>query len=139
MKMEKTGCSETSAYKIQTPGNYPEERIQHSEQDESSKSCKYSANFFSETTSCTAVLLRTGLNNNATFNELIFVTADEMCSTVDHTKHQREHTTLGWTHFVTADETCSTVDHTKHQREHTTLGWTHFVTADEVCSTVDHT
>ena len=28
MKMEKTGCSETSAYKIQTKGNYPEESIQ---------------------------------------------------------------------------------------------------------------
>ena len=28
MKMEQTGCSETSAYKIQTPGNYPEENIQ---------------------------------------------------------------------------------------------------------------
>ena len=27
--MEQTGCSETSAYKIQTPGNYPEENIQH--------------------------------------------------------------------------------------------------------------
>ena len=25
MKMEKAECSETSAYKIQTPGNYPEE------------------------------------------------------------------------------------------------------------------
>jgi len=29
MKMEQTVCSETSAYKIQTPGNYPEENIQH--------------------------------------------------------------------------------------------------------------
>jgi len=29
MKMEQTECSETSAYKIQTPGNYPEEDIQH--------------------------------------------------------------------------------------------------------------
>jgi len=29
MKMEKTECSETSAYKIQTQGNYPEENIQH--------------------------------------------------------------------------------------------------------------
>ena len=29
MKMEKTECSETSAYKIQTPRNYPEENIQH--------------------------------------------------------------------------------------------------------------
>jgi len=38
MKMEKTECSETSAYKTQTPGNYPEENIQHSEQGESLKS-----------------------------------------------------------------------------------------------------
>jgi len=29
MKMEQTECSETSAHKIQTPGNYPEESIQH--------------------------------------------------------------------------------------------------------------
>jgi len=29
MKMEETECSETSACKIQTPGNYPEESIQH--------------------------------------------------------------------------------------------------------------
>jgi len=29
MKMEQTEFSETSAYKIQTPGNYPEESIQH--------------------------------------------------------------------------------------------------------------
>jgi hypothetical protein len=28
MKMEQTGCSETLAYEIQTPGNYPEESIQ---------------------------------------------------------------------------------------------------------------
>jgi hypothetical protein len=27
--MEQTECSETSAHKIQTPGNYPEENIQH--------------------------------------------------------------------------------------------------------------
>jgi len=38
MKMEQTECSETSAYKIQTPWNYPEESIQHSEQGESLKS-----------------------------------------------------------------------------------------------------
>ena len=31
-------CSETSAYKIQTLGNYPEEGIQHSEHGESLKS-----------------------------------------------------------------------------------------------------
>jgi len=29
MKMEQTECSETSAYKIQTPGNYPEENIEN--------------------------------------------------------------------------------------------------------------
>jgi len=28
MKMEQTECSEMSAYKIQTPGNYPEQNIQ---------------------------------------------------------------------------------------------------------------
>ena len=33
-----TECSETSAYKIQTPGNYTEESIQHSEHGESLKS-----------------------------------------------------------------------------------------------------
>ena len=33
MKMEQ--CSETSAYKIQTPGNYPEENMQHTEHGES--------------------------------------------------------------------------------------------------------
>ena len=30
MKMERTECSETSAYKIQMLGNYPEESVQHS-------------------------------------------------------------------------------------------------------------
>jgi hypothetical protein len=35
---DETECSETSAYKIQTPGNYPKERIQHSEHGESLKS-----------------------------------------------------------------------------------------------------
>jgi len=33
-------CSETSAYKIQTPGNYPEESMRHSEHGESLKSRK---------------------------------------------------------------------------------------------------
>jgi len=37
-KMEQTECSETSAYKVQTPGNHPEESIQHSEHGESLKS-----------------------------------------------------------------------------------------------------
>jgi hypothetical protein len=40
MKTEVTECSETLAYKIQTPGNYPEESIQHSEHGESLKSRK---------------------------------------------------------------------------------------------------
>jgi hypothetical protein len=30
VKMEQPECSETLGYKIQTPGNYPEESIQHS-------------------------------------------------------------------------------------------------------------
>jgi hypothetical protein len=36
-KMEQTECSKTSAYKIQMPGNYPEESIQCSERGESLK------------------------------------------------------------------------------------------------------
>jgi len=38
MKMEQTDCSETSAYKIQAPGNHPKESIQHSGHGESLKS-----------------------------------------------------------------------------------------------------
>jgi len=38
MKMEQTECSETSAYTLQTPGNHPKERIQHSVHGESLKS-----------------------------------------------------------------------------------------------------
>ena len=37
-KIEQTECSETSAYKIQTPGNYPKESIKHSGLGESLKS-----------------------------------------------------------------------------------------------------
>jgi hypothetical protein len=40
MKIEQTECSETLAYKIQTPGNYPEESIKESEHDESLKSSR---------------------------------------------------------------------------------------------------
>ena len=36
--MEQAECSEMSTYEIQTPGNYPEEIIQHSEHGESLKS-----------------------------------------------------------------------------------------------------
>jgi hypothetical protein len=45
MKMEHTECSETSAYKIQTPGNHPEESIQHSERGESLKSRSFGGLF----------------------------------------------------------------------------------------------
>jgi hypothetical protein len=38
IKMEQTECSEMSACKIQTPGNYPEGNIQHTEHGESLKS-----------------------------------------------------------------------------------------------------
>ena len=38
MKMEQTECSETSEYEIQTPGNYPEENIRHTQHGESLKS-----------------------------------------------------------------------------------------------------
>ena len=38
MKMKQTDCSETSAYKFQTPGNYPEESVQHLEDGKSLKS-----------------------------------------------------------------------------------------------------
>ena len=38
MKMEQIDCSETSAYIIQTPGNYPKENTKYSEHGESLKS-----------------------------------------------------------------------------------------------------
>jgi len=40
MKMEQTECSETSEYKIQTPGNYPEEHIQQTD------TCTHSVQFY---------------------------------------------------------------------------------------------
>jgi len=43
--MEQTECSETPAYKIQTPGNYPEESIQHTEHGESLKSRTVTCSF----------------------------------------------------------------------------------------------
>jgi len=41
IKIEQTECSETLAYKFQTPENYPEESIKHSEHSESLKSSIY--------------------------------------------------------------------------------------------------
>jgi len=43
--MTQTECSETFAYKTQTPGNYPGKSIQYSEHGESLKSSKQ---FFSD-------------------------------------------------------------------------------------------
>jgi hypothetical protein len=40
MKMEQIEISERSVYEIQTPGKYPEENIQHTEQGKSLKSSK---------------------------------------------------------------------------------------------------
>jgi hypothetical protein len=37
MKMEQIECSETSAYKMHTPGTHPEENIQHTEHGEKKK------------------------------------------------------------------------------------------------------
>jgi len=41
MKIEQTECSETSAYRLQTPSNYPKESVQHTEHGESLKSRKH--------------------------------------------------------------------------------------------------
>jgi len=41
MNMEQTECSETSAFKLQTPDNYPKESIQHIEHGENLKSSIY--------------------------------------------------------------------------------------------------
>jgi hypothetical protein len=38
MKMEQTGCSETLTFKLQAPGNSPEESKRHSKHGESLKS-----------------------------------------------------------------------------------------------------
>ena len=44
--MEQTECSETSAHKLQTPGNYPKESKQHTEHGESLKSRKHIISVF---------------------------------------------------------------------------------------------
>ena len=56
MKMEQTECSETSADKIPTPGNYPEENIQHTEYEGKFEIAYYfpfHENFGIPTKSCT--------------------------------------------------------------------------------------
>jgi hypothetical protein len=55
-------CSETSAYKIQTPGNYPEENILHTEHGKSLKSkkafCLGQKIYDTKSTKCTNFFLR---------------------------------------------------------------------------------
>jgi len=48
MMMEQTDCSEMSVHKIQMPGNYPEESIQHSEHVETLKSRNISFTFIQQ-------------------------------------------------------------------------------------------
>ena len=52
MKMEQIECSETSAYIIQTPGNYPKENIIYSEHGESLKSRKAQYEFTTLRSTC---------------------------------------------------------------------------------------
>jgi hypothetical protein len=59
-----TECSKMSAYKIQTPGTYPEENILHTEHGKSLKSRKlkkllniYVDNFSSCSYSCTSITM----------------------------------------------------------------------------------
>jgi len=49
--MEQTECTETSAYNLRTPGNYPEESKQHSEHGESLKSRRFKLPVVSHPTS----------------------------------------------------------------------------------------
>jgi len=49
MKMEQTVCSETSAYKLQEPGNHLKESIQHSVHGESLKTGLLFFSVFSKT------------------------------------------------------------------------------------------
>jgi len=58
MKMEQTECSETSEYKIQTPGNNPEESTKHSEHDESLKSRIFYMSFFLNLLGCFLFILK---------------------------------------------------------------------------------
>jgi hypothetical protein len=72
MKMEQTECSEMSAYKIQTLGNYPKERMKHSEHSGSLKSRLH--------LNCTGLKYACGIwyYVQATFNEnWVFVTTHE--------------------------------------------------------------
>jgi hypothetical protein len=70
MKMEQIECSETSAYKIQTPGNHPEENIQHTEHGESLKS---KIHFFLHTFNAFCMnIIKTAVISLVTNNWLVF-------------------------------------------------------------------
>ena len=64
MKLEQTECSEMSAYKIQTWGNYPEENIQHSEHGESLKSRITQMCELVNNVSCSCCFVRTLLTSS---------------------------------------------------------------------------
>jgi hypothetical protein len=61
--MEHIECSETSAFKTQTPGNYPKETIQHSKHGESLKS-RMRVNVTQEWVRKPATLNKNFLNKN---------------------------------------------------------------------------
>jgi len=71
MKMERTECSETSAYKIQTPSNYPEESTKHSEHGEILKS-RIAISYLSACPHGTTRLPLIGFLRNLTFGVFCF-------------------------------------------------------------------
>ena len=76
MKMEQIKCSETSAYKIQTPGNYPEESIQHSEHGESLKS--RNCNCFAWMVECNCLNSCQDLKNESIFSGIMLKNNDPL-------------------------------------------------------------
>ena len=84
MKMELTECSETSAHKIQTPGNYPKERIQHSEHGESFeikiKFIWHSQQLYSNATLLSGQGLSCSISQRNLFQHIYFVLLSALCN-----------------------------------------------------------
>jgi hypothetical protein len=55
MNTEQTNCPETSAHKIQTLGNYPEESIQHPEKDSLKSRIMNFSSIFWDITTCSSI------------------------------------------------------------------------------------